>query len=150
MAGYNIFGTGTIEGALAPKVVSDNLRNSYDGVLTEPSTGATYVKQRTMTFTHGITGVLRCALQMLSVGGTYTVYAALYKNGVLVGTIGASTNSSSYVARTEDLDVGSVLAGETLELWVKAEHGSASITTKEWRLSYDNGGCAATKVNSAP
>jgi hypothetical protein len=150
MAAYNIYGTGTIEGALSPKIASANLRNSYDGVLTEPSTGATYVKQRTMTFTHGIKGTLRCALEMLSVGGTYTVYAALYKNGVLVGTIGANTTSSSYVPRTEDLDVGSVLAGETLELWVKAEHGSASITTKEWRLSYDNDSCAATAANSAP
>jgi predicted alpha/beta hydrolase len=41
MAAYNIYGTGTIEGALSPKIASANLRNSYDGVLTEPSTGAT-------------------------------------------------------------------------------------------------------------
>jgi hypothetical protein len=41
-----------------PKVVSDNLRNSHDAEISD-QTGASYVKQKTITFTNGIKGNLR-------------------------------------------------------------------------------------------
>jgi exopolysaccharide biosynthesis protein len=47
-----------VGGSVIPKEVSDNLRNSHDAEISD-QTGASYVKQKTITFTNGIKGNLR-------------------------------------------------------------------------------------------
>jgi hypothetical protein len=49
---------GTVSESAIIKKASDNLRNSHDAEIND-QTGASYVKQKTMTFTNGIKGTLR-------------------------------------------------------------------------------------------
>lgn len=134
----------SLDGSVIPKKVSDNLRNSHDAEITD-QTGATYVKQKTITFTHGIKGTLRVKFGIKRAAG-FTAYGKVYKNGVALGA--EQTATDAYVTKSEDIDVGSIAAGETLELWGKAEHASGLVYLKEFRCYYDNEGSAATGVNS--
>jgi hypothetical protein len=136
-----------LDGSVVPKKVSDNLRNSHDAEITD-QTGATYAKQKTITFTHGVKGTLRIKYDIHTNNGSYTVYGAVYKNGVLLGTPSAAHTNTSYETESEDIDVGSIAAGETLELWGKAEHASALGSWEHFRCYYDNEGSAATGVNT--
>jgi hypothetical protein len=134
----------SLDGSVIPKKVSDNLRNSHDAEITD-QTGATYVKQKTITFTHGIKGTLRVKFSIKRAAG-FTAYGKVYKNGVALGA--EQTATDDYATKNEDIDVGTIAAGETLELWGKAEHASALVYLKEFRCYYDNEGSAATGVNT--
>jgi hypothetical protein len=58
------------------------------------------------------------------------------------------TGTDYWVTESEDIDVGTIAAGETLELWGKAEHASALVYLKNFRCYYDNVGGAAVVVNT--
>jgi len=135
-----------VGGSTIPKKVSDNLRNSHDAIVSD-QTGATYVKQKTITFTYGIKGTLRVKFQRKCNNASYIVYGAVYKNGVLIGTPCGGTQTT-YQDCDEDIDVGTIAAGETLELWGRAEHASALVYLQNFRIYYDNEGSAATGVNT--
>jgi hypothetical protein len=135
-----------VGGSAIPKEVSDNLRNSHDAEITD-QTGATYVKQKTMTFTHGIKGNLRVKFDRKSNNASYHIYGAVYKNGALLGTPDGG-NDTAYQTISEDIDVGTIAAGETLELWGKAEHASAVGYWQNFRCYYDSIGGAAVVVNT--
>jgi hypothetical protein len=137
----------SLDGSVIPKKVSDNLRNSHDDPVSD-QTGATYVKQKTITFTYGIKGTLRIKYDIKTNNASYTVYGAVYKNGVLLGTPSGAHTNTVYETESEDIDVGTIAAGETLELWGKAEHGSALGSWEHFRCYYDNEGSAATGVNT--
>jgi hypothetical protein len=137
----------SIEGAVVTKKVSDVLKNSHDVEVDTASTGVSYVKVKTMTFTYGIKGNLRVKFDWKSNNGSYTVYGRIYKNGVALGTADGGVNTT-YQTFSEDIDVGTIAAGETLELWGKAEHASAHVLLQHFRCYYDDTGDAATVVNS--
>jgi hypothetical protein len=127
------------------KSVSDNLRNSHDAEVDTSTTGASYVKVKTMTFTDGIKGTLRVKFALKKAGG-YTGYGRVYKNGVAIGA--AKTGTDAWETESEDIDVGTIAPGETLELWGKAEHANAHVYLKEFRTYYDAVGGAAAMVTS--
>lgn len=132
-------------GSVIPKEVSDNLRNSHDAEVDTSTTGAAYAKIKTMTFTNGIKGNLRVKFDLKD-NASYVGYGRVYKNGVALGAI--KTGTDNYVTESEDIDVGTIAAGETLELWGKAEHASAHVFVKNFRCYYDSIGGAAVVVTS--
>jgi hypothetical protein len=48
------------------------------------------------------------------------------------------TGTNDWITESEDLDVGTIAAGETLELWGKAEHANALVYLRNFRAYYDN------------
>lgn len=134
-----------IGGNVMPKIVSDNLRNSHDAEVDTPSTGATYVKVKTMTFTYGVKGTLRIKYDLKDNVG-YIGYGRVYKNGVALGA--EKTGTDNYVTESEDIAVGTIAAGETLELWVKAEHASCHTFIRNFRCYYDDDSGTAVMVTS--
>jgi hypothetical protein len=135
-----------IGGEVMPKIVSDNLRNSHDAEVSG-QTGAVYVKQKTMTFTNGVKGTLRIKFDRKVNNATYFIYGAVYKNGVLIGTPDGG-NDTAYTNFSEDIDVGTIAAGETLELWLKAEHVSSIGYLQNFRCYYDDDSGISVSVNS--
>lgn len=118
-----------------PKVVSDVLRNSHDAESANV-TSTSYVKMKTITITRGIKGTLRFKVGLWISSSSYTVYGKVYKNGVAVGvekswgTIGWSSTL------VDDVNVGEVKAGETLEMWIKVSAGIGKV--RNFRINYDD------------
>jgi len=130
------------------KVASDNVRNSHNAEVSEANIGTGYVKVKTVTFTNGIKGTLRVTWEM-KVGGTTPGYGRLYKNGVALGTPQANSDGAyTGTPETEDVDVGTVAAGETLELWVAGSDATTDVWAKNFRLSYDDENGVPVSVNS--
>lgn len=123
------------------KVVSDNLCNSHDAEITHSINDASYHKLKTITLTNGLsvdTGkAIRVKFDVKSNNASYWVYGRVYKNGAAVGSA-QGTLSTTYVTKSEDIDIGEIAAGETLELWGKAQASGATIYVENWRLYYSN------------
>jgi hypothetical protein len=128
------------------KEASDNLRHSHDAESGTFSTG-TYVKQKTMTFANGIQGTLRVKFALWSNSGIQEAFGAVYKNGALIGTPQHHSDSGTYNTYSEDIDVGVIAAGETLELWGKVETANDG-KVKEFRAYYNNTPLVAGVTNS--
>lgn len=124
-----------------PKVVSDNLRNSHDTETNHSINDASFHKLKTITFTDGIevkTGKkIRVKFDVKSSGGGAYVYGKVYKNGDVLGTE-QGTSSTTYVTKSEDLNISTIAAGETLELWGKAQAAGATVYIQNFRCYYDN------------
>ncbi|MDJ1422571.1 MAG: hypothetical protein M5U10_11730 [Candidatus Methanoperedens sp.] len=121
---------------LRPKAASANLRHSHDSLSSAVST-STYELLKTMTFTYGIRGTLRIAFRLVGSGGG-TSYARVYKNGSPIGTV-QTQNGSTSSTKTEDINVGSLSSGGTLEVWGSSdEFGGQTTAVQEFRIYYDN------------
>lgn len=122
---------------MRPKVASANLRHSHNAEI--GATETIYTKYKTFTFTNGISGILRIAVDISS-DPTNTAYAKVRKtvSGV-TSDIGAEQSDSStvYVTKTQDIDVGVLTPGDTIEMWVHRT-GGASMGMKNFRIYYDN------------
>jgi hypothetical protein len=135
-----------VGGSVLPKEVSANLRNSHNAEAHHGTNDASYHLLKTMTFTYGIKGNLRVKFDRKA-NGAYVVYGRLYKNGVALGTADGGSDQT-YTEFSEDVDVGTVAPGETLQMYGKAEAAGAEIWIKDFQLYYDNLGGAATVVNT--
>jgi hypothetical protein len=124
------------------KIVSDVLCNSHDAEATQTVNDASYHKVKTITFTDGLIGNIRVKFDIHRNSSPYVVYGRVYKNGVALG-IGWSCSNNSYETKSEDLDVGTINDGGTLELWAKAEASGAIAYLKNFRLYYSNLAAAA-------
>jgi hypothetical protein len=128
-----------IPSSSVPKKVSDNLRHSGDTEQhDERADGSTWRLDKTFTLATGIKGTLRfkaqgkvesapCAINMMHWG----------KNGS--ANLGADfvPNNTSYQADSQDIDVGTMVAGETIEVYTKS-HDWQGIFIKECRIYYDD------------
>ena len=132
--------------SVLPKDPSDNLRNSHDAEAHHGINDTSYHLLKTMTFTYGIKGNLRIKFDRKA-NGAYAVYGRVYKNGVALGTADGGVDQT-YQNFSEDIDIGTIAPGETLELWGKAEAAGAEIWVQNFRLYYDNLGGAAAVVTS--
>jgi len=94
-------------------IASDTLWHSHDAQGQAPYQSWTKIK--TMTFTTGISGVLRVKFDLQSDGGLGNPHAKLYKNGVAVGT-DQSMSGQGWVTKSEDLTI-TLADNDTLELW---------------------------------
>ena len=68
---------------------------------------------------------------------THLVYGKIYKNGIPIGTE-QSDGTGVYATKTEDINIGNWMVGDTIELWVKYNAFPASVYVKNFRL------CGAT------
>ena len=118
------------------KAASDNLRHSHDAVGADFTTSS-YVKIKTYTFTDGFKGIIRTKFALWSNSGVNDAYGAIYKNGTLIGTPQHHSDSGTYNTYSEDIDFGSLAAGDTIELWGKVVTVNTG-RVKEFRLYYDN------------
>lgn len=144
----HIDGPGGLPAQCFDKAVSDNLRHSHDAETTTTDHVA-YVKVKTITFTRGIKGILRVKFHLGTNNASYLAYGRIYKNGVALGT--AQSTLTVYTPSpelfSEDLDVGTIAVGETLELWAKATDGYES-RTSNFRVYYDNDAGAIVPASS--
>jgi hypothetical protein len=121
------------------KIASANLRNSHDAEIhDERADGSTWLLAKTFTLTRGIVGTLRFTLQAKG----ETVHAndkVIWAKNSKANDIGVEflPNSTDYQANSQDVDVGTMAAGETIEVYTKA-HDWQGIFVKECRISYDN------------
>ncbi|MFA7709567.1 MAG: hypothetical protein WCY30_00510 [Candidatus Neomarinimicrobiota bacterium] len=116
---------------IAKCIASSTLRNSHDAEVN--SYADSYTKLKTITFSKGFRGQLRCTWQMkVLVSGTG--YAKLYKNGVAIADTENTTTNTSYETKTENITLD-FDPGDTLELYVYTTDSPVYI--KELRLSYD-------------
>ena len=135
-----------VGGSVLPKDASANLRNSYDAEAHHGINDASYHLLKTFTFTYGIKGTINVKFDRKA-NGAYAVYGRVYKNGVALGTADGGVDQT-YQNFSEDIDIGTIAPGETLELWGKAEAAGAEIWVQNFRLYYDNLGGAAAVVTS--
>lgn len=126
---------GALRASNFPKVVSTTPRNGHTNIVDIPVGDTSWTKYKTITFTNGIKGVLRITFE-LDDDTCIDAYAEVRKNGVLIGAE-QSNNTSSYVLKSQDIDIGVVEAGETIELWGKND-GNGTAHLKEFRILYDN------------
>lgn len=119
---------------MRPKAASANLRHSHDAQLNEPPL-AVYTKIKTITFANGISGTLRIAFDLQSSNGADFCYGKIYKNGVAVGAE-QSTNNAVFQTKSQDINIGALAAGGTIELWAKTDVDDCAY--RNFRISYDN------------
>ncbi len=122
---------------MRPKVASANLRHSHDAEVIE-STGA-WVNKKTITFKNGISGTLRVAfdLKRVTVGAPVLIYGQVRKNGANIGAL-QSDNTGAYVTKTEDIAMGVLAPGDTIELWLMGDLLNSNAYAQNFRISYDN------------
>lgn len=120
-----------INPAHTKKLVSDNLRHSIDGE--GIPNNHTYALQETMTFTNGIKGTLRVKFDINN-HTSNNVWGRIYKNGVALGA--EQTTAGGYTTKSEDIDVGTLAPGDTLELWCRSD--TDYYKYKNFRVYYDN------------
>jgi len=118
---------------LLRKIPSDNLRNSHDAEVS--TTNTTYTKVKTITFTYGISGTIRVKFDMYS--NNIAGYGKVYKNGSPIGSEHTLSSNSTWESFSEDIDIGDISAGGTLELWIKNTSG-VEVKARNFRLYYDN------------
>ena len=129
---------GVIDAEQRLKVASDDLRHSIDAI--DTVTVAVYEKQKTLTFTNGIKGVIRIKFNIYNPGGYWT-HAFLTKNGVVPGggsDLGSeqSTQHTTGAVKSQDITVD-LTAGETIDLWVHTEYDPGEDgAVKELRFYY--------------
>jgi hypothetical protein len=119
------------------KIASANLRNSHDA--TDFVTDLVFTKSKTFHITNGVSGVLRIKHDNFNhIAGEHT-YTRVYKNGVALGAIQDNSAADSWVTYSEDLDVGVMQSGETLELWTYVDtNPGPDHQIRNFRLHYDN------------
>jgi hypothetical protein len=121
---------------MRPKAASANLRHGIAGQVS--STSVTYEKKRTVTFANGISGTLRIEFYLrVTVNDGTWAYGRIYKNGVALGTE-QSTQSDVDVLMTEDINVGVLAPGDTLELWIHTSNAADAALAQLLKIYYDN------------
>ena len=126
---------GILESYNYAKVASDNLRNSHDAAYYV--TGARYTMIKTITLTNGIEGVIRVKHDMKTGSGGNGVSTRIYKNGAAIGRI-ESDITGGYETKTEDINVGTMAAGDTIEIWGGYDSAGTWTYVQNFRLYYDN------------
>lgn len=126
--------TGAIIASNIAKSVSDTLRHSSDAIVTETLT--TWSIQKTFTFTNGIKGTLRMKFQHQ--GNTTNATARIMKNNgaTLLGAEKTAASAGAYGLQAQDIDVGTIEPGGTIELWGRKY--SSNTLLKEFRIYYDS------------
>ena len=128
------------------KVISNDLRHSHDSE--DSILSGSWAKYKTITMTNGISGTLRIKHSSYSENGLVgATHSRVYKNGSPLGADNENSNSMAYQEFSEDLNVGDLQPGDTLELWAKDMLYPDSRSVKEFRLYYVNE--ASTVVASA-
>jgi hypothetical protein len=117
---------------LTKKKASDTDENTHTAEVHNDS--VVYSKKKTITITYGLLGIQRFKFELKSNAGTYTVYAKIMRNGVLIGSE-QSTVSSSYSYKTQDI-TQDWAHGDTCELWLKADVDS-SCYARNFKICYD-------------
>ena len=74
-------------------------------------------------------------------------YGKVYKNGAPLGAEQHHSDSGVYNTYSEDIDVGTIAAGETLELWCMVDPTNTG-KCKEFRAYYKDDTGAVVGVNS--
>lgn len=128
------------------KVVSNDLRQSHDSE--DPILSGSWAKYKTITMTNGISGTLRIKHSSYCENGLAgATHSRVYKNGSPLGADNANTTDMSYVEYSEDLNVGDLQPGDTLELWAYDAAYPDFRSVKNFRMYYVNE--ASTVVASA-
>ena len=120
-----------------PKIASDDLRNSHDAEIHDESAdGTTWKLQKTFTLDYAIKGTLRFKLQAKGENASVNnkvIWAKNSKaNDLGVEFVPANVN---YQADNQDVDVGVMAAGETIEIWTQTDDWNG-IFVKECRIYY--------------
>ena len=118
-----------------PKKASNTLRHSHDSI--EAYEGFNWALIKKITFTYGIKGILRIKFDMKNWGidGTLT-YGRIYKNSNPIGNE-QIVDENVYHTYSEDIDVGTIKPGGSIELWGKNASGAKG-SYKNFRIYYDN------------
>jgi len=122
-----------IVGGGSLKEPSDTLRYSDDAQVT--SYAATYEKKKTITLDKGVKGRLRVKFDLRRFEAGGVPIGRVYKNGVPMGA--EQYGDGAWATFVEDIDVGFMLPGETLELWLK-QGGGCDSTARNFRVHYDD------------
>lgn len=118
------------------KVASDNLRHSVDAQIVVTSATYIQVTNKTLTFTHGIKGVLRVKCTIDPAGGK-TGYYKLLKDGAGSPLATEQSVLTDPLTGSDDLTVDWV-AGTTLNVFAKqTPDGNMNVTN--FRVYYDDG-----------
>jgi hypothetical protein len=146
MGAYQIISPDAISSQAMLKEASEDLRNSHDAEVGTYANTA-YEKKKTITLDNGISGVLTFKFALWSNSGINETYGKIYKNGVALGTEQHHSDSGTYNTYSEDLNVGTMEAGDTLELWAKVDSTNTG-KCKELRLYYKDSTGAVAATNS--
>jgi hypothetical protein len=118
------------------KEPSNTLRHSDDAQVTSYS--ATYEKKKTITFDNVIKGTLRVKFDLRRFEAGAVPIGRVYKNGVPIGF--EQWGDGAWATFIEDIDVGFMAPGETLELWLR-QIGDCDSTARNFRIYYDSASC---------
>lgn len=125
---------------MRPKAASANLRHSNDAVI--DSYASVYMKHKTDTFANGISGTLRVSFSLSTGDAGMTAYAMVRKTSSgVTSDIGVEQTTvtvfPSGETKTQDINVGVLAPGDTIELWAHG-NGSFRVYVSNFRISYDN------------
>lgn len=127
------------------KIVSDNLRSSHDAEFTTQST--VEVLAKTITINERMGGTLRIKFDLKTSNGAAAAYGQLKKNGVNIGAQ-QDTVGTDYVTKSQDIDIGDIVATNTLELWAKIGNAIYICSVRNLRLYYDDDATVISTTNS--
>jgi hypothetical protein len=65
---------------------------------------------------------------------THDAFGKIYKNGVAIGTE-QIVNGVTYETKTENIDIGNWIVGDTIELWVHRETAWGQVVVRNFRMS---------------
>lgn len=131
------------------KKATDTLRNSHDAEIhDERVDGSTWLKQKTFTLDYAIKGTLRFKLQAKGENASVNNKVIWAKNSKAsdlgVEFVPANVN---YQADSQDVDVGTMEAGETIEIWTQTDDW-LGIFVKECRIYYDDDSFGAVEMTN--
>jgi hypothetical protein len=139
-----------IGGCVIPKIVSDNLRNSHDAeVHDERADGSTWLLGKTFTLATGIKGILRFKLEAKG-EHVSTNNKVIWAKNNKANDLGVEfvPENLTYQANSQDADVGTMAAGETIEVWSKA-HDYQGIFFKNCRIYYNDEECTPETMTTS-
>ena len=133
-----------------PKIASDDLRNSHDAEIhDERVDGSTWLLQKTFTLDYAIKGTLRFKLQAKGENASVNNKVIWAKNSKAadlgVEFVPANVN---YQADSQDVDVGVMAKGETIEIWTQTDDW-VGIYVKECRIYYADGSLGAVGMTNS-
>lgn len=121
------------------KKASADLRHThtYDG--NRAPDASAWLKVASFVITNGMKGTIRFLISLATSNGGVPAWAKIVVNGVDKG-VAQSDNTvfAAYGVKTWDVDVGTLVAGDEIELHTKSNNNVHTVYAKLWKMEYEN------------
>jgi len=131
-----------------PIVASNNIKYSNDSVINYNAGVPSKIKEITITENYIGSWNISFELDKVAVGGA-NVYAQIYKNNVVYGTL-AATTFDTFVTFSEVFSNITILSGDKIQLYGYIDPGVTSANVQNFRIRFDYDYVNATPVLTYP